>query len=320
MTRLTVLLLLLAVMLPRVGNASPPAKIGVLLYSDEPRYIEAFRGIKDGLARAGYREPSVRFEVRSAGGSKAAAVQIARDFRAGGVTMMVTLGTNATLAARSESVSLPILFCMVYDPVQAGLVKTWASPGTNATGTSPRIDMRRVTGFLTRAGVRSLLVLYTPTERNSEIQLNELLDAAGKDLKIEPLIIRNREEIEKLLPLILPTIDAVYVTGSSVIGRSIERVVELTNSRGVLTITHLKDMVEKGVMVGISSDPYRLGLLSGAKGAAILAGRSPAVIPVDVDPEPLLYVNDVSLRHLRKPVPSDMLRAARHLHGNERTR
>lgn len=310
----------LAVIVLCAGGGHAGTQIGVLLYSEEPRYAEAFRGVRDALAKQGFREPAVRFDVRSAGGSKAVAARIARDFRSSDVRMIVTLGTNATLAAVGENSTIPILFSMVYDPVESGVVQSWSRPGGNATGTSPKIEMSRIITFLRKAGVRRLLVLYTPSERNSEIQLKELLGAAEKGIEVEPLMIRNAEEISTLLPLVLPRADGVYVTGSSVIGRSIGKVTGLLNQRGVLSVTHLKDLVDLGVMVGLAADPYRLGLKAGSKGARILSGHSPSTIPVETDDSPTLHVNDSSLRHARITIPPELLRGARHLHGTGKTR
>jgi putative ABC transport system substrate-binding protein len=52
------------------------------------------------------------------------------------VEIIVTQGTDATLAAKNATSSIPIVFISVGDPVAAGLVASLARPGGNITGLS----------------------------------------------------------------------------------------------------------------------------------------------------------------------------------------
>ena len=50
------------------------------------------------------------------------------------VTILVTAGTPATLAAKRASATLPIVFVGVDDPVSLGIVDTWGSPAAMPRG------------------------------------------------------------------------------------------------------------------------------------------------------------------------------------------
>jgi len=52
------------------------------------------------------------------------------------ITVLVTAGTPATLAAKRASATLPIVFVGVDDPVSLGVVDSLGQPGGNATGLS----------------------------------------------------------------------------------------------------------------------------------------------------------------------------------------
>ena len=61
---------------------------------------------------------------------------IARELIDTGAEILVSAGTPATLAARSVSVTIPIVFAGIGDPVAVGIVSSLIQPGGNATGLS----------------------------------------------------------------------------------------------------------------------------------------------------------------------------------------
>src|SRR6516162_428380 len=61
---------------------------------------------------------------------------IVRELIGSGVTVLVTAGTPATLAARRGSTTIPIVLVGVDDPLSLGIVESLRQPGGNATGLS----------------------------------------------------------------------------------------------------------------------------------------------------------------------------------------
>lgn len=265
------------------GGADPATNIGVLMWSEEPRYREALQGLLDQLGDDGFAEPAVRFNVQNARGGKVKLVEMARGFAAAKVAMVVSLGTSATLAAAGEIREEPVLFAYVYDPVEAGIVRGWSTSGTNVTGVSSKVSMATLTDRLQEfAPVTRLAVLYTPGEKNSEVQLRELQRIlAGSPVKVVPVILSRVEEAAETMAMIVPAVDAIYISGSSVVGNAIATIVERATTAKVATVTHLDDMVEQGVLLGVCADPYLVGRLTGKMAVKVLKGASPASIPVE---------------------------------------
>lgn len=275
------------------GEVFAATQIGVLLYSEEARYYSSLEGIKKELAKAGFKEPKVIFIVGNAAGSKAKATDIVQRFSKERLPLLITLGTNATMIAAREIQNVPIVFSMVYDPIEARVAKDWKSSGTNATGVSPRIEMSELVKRLGEIrSPRRIGALYTAGEKNSEVQMKELQALQEKmGFKVVPVIISRPEDIPQILPEVLPTVDALFFSGSSVVGSNIPAIIALAAKAKVITFTHLEDLVQNGVMLGVSSDPYQLGIMAGKKAVKVLKGASPSSIPIEFMKNPKLYLN-----------------------------
>src|SRR5262245_14433161 len=121
----------------RAQQAASLRKVGFL--SDESASLgrAAFEAVARTLRELGYVEGrSIGFEARYAGGKDNALAGLAAEVVRAGVEVIVAVGTPATLAARSATDKIPIVFSRVADPLALGLVPSLARPGANLTGVS----------------------------------------------------------------------------------------------------------------------------------------------------------------------------------------
>jgi putative ABC transport system substrate-binding protein len=245
------------------GEACAEKKIGVFMFSEETRYLDAARGFKKRLNEAGFGENKVTYFVENAGGNNARAAEIATKLSKQKLDMILSLGTSATVPLSREIKDVPIVFSMVYDPVEAGIAQSWKSSGNNTTGSSPLIPMPKLMDLLKKfAPVKRLAVLYTPGEKNSESQLSDLQEIQDKyQIKMVPVRLTKKEDIGQLLPEVLRSSDALFITGSSVVNNEVQAIVDMAAKSKVITITHLEDLVVKGVLLGIIADSLALGRL-----------------------------------------------------------
>jgi putative ABC transport system substrate-binding protein len=305
-------LLVLAMMVLCPPDVQAEIKIGVLIFSDEARYQESFKGIKEQLARSGYKEPRVKFLMGNAAGSKAKAANLVRSFAADNLSLLITIGTNATVVAAREIKDIPIVFSQFYDPIGAGVAKSWNNSGTNATGVSTMFDLSELVIRLQEVyPAKRLAVLYTPGESNTESQLRDLQKLQKKHgIEVLPVILAKKEDIVQILPDVMSTVDAVYLSGSSVIGANLSQIVGLANNSKVITITMLEDLAEKGVMLAVCGDPYAFGVIAGKKAAAVLKGAKPSSIPIEHSIKPGLIINKKTAKAAQVEIPKALLQKA----------
>jgi putative ABC transport system substrate-binding protein len=128
--------LLLALGVP--VDAQQPRKIarvgylaGVSAAADAPR-LGAFR---QGLRDLGYIEgQNIIIEYRHEAGGSVRLPELAAELVGQQPDVLVAVTTNAAVAAKQATTTIPIVFMGVLDTVTAGLVESLARPGGNATG------------------------------------------------------------------------------------------------------------------------------------------------------------------------------------------
>jgi len=295
---------------PLSAAARAEKNIGILMFSEERRHIEAKNGILDQLKKDGFGEPAARYTIENAGGSKAKAAELAQKFSEAKMDLIFTLGTGATMPVAKMIKKTPLVFSIVYDPVEAGIAMGWKSSGNNTTGVSSRVPMSRiVSGLKEFAPVERLAVLYTPGEKNSELQLRELQGIQTEArIKIIPIILSRKEQAAQSLSAVVHATDAFYLTGSSIISEAVSVIVDMANTANVITITHLDDLVEKGVLLGVCANSYRAGRLAGKKAVKILNGAKPSSIPIETEKKPDIILNRKTASEGQFRIPPEFMK------------
>ncbi|HUL01037.1 MAG TPA: ABC transporter substrate binding protein, partial [Nitrospirota bacterium] len=125
-------------------NAWTKKRIGFLMFSDEARYVEAAKGIKDKLSEAGYTESNTHYTIERAGANKAKAVELAQKLASEKLDLIIALGTSSAVIVAKEITNVPIVFSVVYNPVETGIAKSWKSSGNNTTGTITDVPMVKI--------------------------------------------------------------------------------------------------------------------------------------------------------------------------------
>jgi putative ABC transport system substrate-binding protein len=275
------------------AEAGAEKRIGIITFSEEPRYYDAQMGILDQLKKDGFGEPAVTFTIENAKGSKAKTAELVKKFGEAKMDLIFAIGTTAAIAITREIKDVPVVFGMVYDPIEVGIAKDWKSSGNNTTGVSPKVSMASLVNSMKElAPIKKLAVLYTPGEKNTEIQLKELQGLqTSLQIKVIPVILTDKEEVARTLSSVAATVDAFYLSGSAVVGTTVPIIVDIANKSQVITVAHLDDLVEKGALLGICVNSNRVGHMAGKKAVQILKGAKPSSIPIEIGDQMDIILN-----------------------------
>ena len=89
--------------------------------------------------------------------------------------VMLAIATPAAQSLSSLTKGKPILFTAVTDPVSAKLVKSMDNVGGNVTGPSDMSPINKQVELLKKVfpNTKKVGIMYTTSERNSEVQVEE---------------------------------------------------------------------------------------------------------------------------------------------------
>ena len=117
----------------RAQQRSPPV-IGFLRSTSLSDAAHLVTGFRNGLKETGFVEgQNVAVEYRSANDQPDRLPSLAADLISAQVAVIVG-NTNAALAAKAETTTVPIVFVSGSDPVRDGFVASLNRPGGNVTG------------------------------------------------------------------------------------------------------------------------------------------------------------------------------------------
>jgi putative tryptophan/tyrosine transport system substrate-binding protein len=294
------------------ATQTPEKRIGILVWNEELRYRQSVIAIRDRLREDGLADAQVDFKEEVAMGNKATAMKMAKDLAAARMDLYFVTGTSAALALSKEVREAPIVFTMVYDPVSSGLVKSMQSSQNNVTGTSTHVAMDGVIAAAQRVmPIKTLAILYTPGEKNSELQVKDVQAVEKKcGIQVVPVPLLNAEEVPLVVGSLKGRADAIFLTGSAVVDKTIPQILEVSAKCGILTLTHLVDSVNRGVILGAGPNARETGLVAGSMGTSILRGTRPSDIPITIPQKLDIYVNLKAARAAGITIPESLLKEA----------
>jgi putative tryptophan/tyrosine transport system substrate-binding protein len=291
--------------------------IGYLNFGSPESDAHRLTGLRRGLTQTGYVEGrNLVIEYRWAGNQADRLPALAADLVQLRVAVIVSPGLVATLAAKSATTGIPILFTVAADPVQLGLVASLNRPGANLTGFNNVASELGAKGLALLhelvPGTETIGFLENPNNPTSELTTRDMLAAApGVGLKVQILKASNDREIDAaFVSLVQARTGALLVANDLFFNNRIERLIELAAHHAIPTMYTFREFVVAGGLISYGTnlaEQYRqVGLYAGR----ILKGEKPVDLPVQQTTKIELFINLKAARMLGLEVPPKLLALA----------
>jgi len=285
-----------------LGLAAP--NTGVL-----PANLSALR---EGLRETDYTEgQNLRIEYRWAEGYADRLPVLAADLVARKVDVIVTEGGDASsLAAKSATSTIPIVFHSSSNPVAIGLVASFARPGGNLTGVSlmsaeliPKL-LEQLLELVPRARVIALWV--DPDEPWTKRVIEQMQEAArAKRVDLRVLKTHTESETDAAFATLIQAPPDGLVLGP--VGAIRRQIAALALRHAVPAIDWQRAFADAGGLISYGPSLTAVYHLKGIYAGRILKGAKPAELPVQQPTTFNLVINLKTANALGLTVPQSML-------------
>jgi putative ABC transport system substrate-binding protein len=277
-------------------------------------YAPRLSAFLKGLSEAGYVEgQNVTIEYRWAENQSDRLPAMVADLVHRQVAVIAATGTQAALAAKAATTTIPIVFTTGVDPVQLDLVANLNRPGGNVTGvteTNVEIAAKRLQllhELVPAASAMALLV--NPANPSLAETHTKETQGAARTLGLELHVLNASSERD--FNGVFAKLDQLQV-GGLVIGsdplfssRS-GQLAALALQHAVPTIYQNPDFAAAGGLLSYGADFREAYRLAGNYTGRILKGDKPADLPIQLTTKVELYINLKTAKTLGVNIPNSL--------------
>ena len=232
------------------------------------------------------------------------------------VEIIVTASSEATLAAKQETSSIPIVTASGSDPVELGLVASLARPGGNVTGVTSiqselagkRLELLKQ--LLPRAS--RVAILWDSDNRASALGVRET-EAGAKALGIvlQSAVARGPKDFDAAFSAMKrDRAEAVIVANSPAFTGDRRRIADLAIAHRLPMMVGAKEYAEAGALLSYGADYPDLFRLAATYVDKILKGAKPADLPIEQPTKFELVINLKTAKALGLTIPPSLLQRA----------
>lgn len=274
--------------------------VGIGQFAQHGSLDNCYQGFVEGLAEAGLVEgENLTIDLQNAQADMGIAQQIAAQFAAAKVDMMVGIATPMAQACYNAAGGIPTVFTAVTDPIAAGFTDAGGIPAGEVTGTSDALPIKAqletIRAMLPQA--TKIGILYTTSEVNS-ISAIEIYKSLAGDYGFEIVEsgVSTTADIPLALDALLSRVDCLTNLTDNTVVSALALVLDKAGAAGKPVFGSEIEQVKLGCVAAEGLDYIALGRQTGLMAAKVLKGEAKASeIPYEIITEPGLYVNTEAL-------------------------
>ena len=295
--------------LPVIGLLSPQSA------ADDSKIVTV--PFLQGLKETGYVDgQNVAIEYRWAENGYDRLPSLAANLVGRRVAVIVAGGTQAALAAKAATRTIPIIFATGIDPVAAGLVASLNRPGANVTGSA---SLEAELGPKRLQLLRELIpnsavfgVLADPLVPSVQSIITDL-QAAARTLGLQLVVMNARtdSDLERAFAAFSKQrVGGVLVANSGYYNRRTEQLAMLAARHALPAICPFREYALAGGLISYGPSFGYVYHQAGIYAGRILRGEKPADLPVEQAVKIELTINLKTAKALGLTIPETLLATA----------
>ena len=283
------LLLALTICFGHAPSNAATTRIGFLSPTTPEASASVLAALREGLREHGYEDGvHIVIEQRYANDRFDRLPDLARELVALPVDLLVAFVTQASIAVKQATTTIPIVMIGTSDPVASGLVSSLSSPGANVTGTSgsfAEMSGKRLE-LLKEAvpAIQTVAVLWNPSNPAFQAQVLDATKASARTLGIELRLFgaNDRNSIERaFVAMAKSRVSALNVLPDPVFAANYALISALAIKARLPSVTANGAYADAGGLMAYGPDIPGLARRAAGYVARILKGAKPAELPVE---------------------------------------
>jgi putative tryptophan/tyrosine transport system substrate-binding protein len=274
---------------PSLAQKTAGRVIGFLGSATPGQWADRLAAFRNALSEQGFVEGrNLLIEYRWAEGDNSRIPSLAAELVRARVHLIAVLGsTLSAQAAKAATSTIPIVFRIAADPVQAGLVDSLSRPGANLTGITTlglelgEKQLQLLSELLPNA--KSMALFVNPTSAAlAQPQSAKLTAAAVRlGLQLQVINISSDRDIETAFDeLSRRRVDGLIIGPDTFFNSRNQQFAALAIRHAIPAISAYREFTDAGGLMSYGGSIPDAARLAGLYAARILKGESPADLPV----------------------------------------
>jgi putative ABC transport system substrate-binding protein len=232
------------------------------------------------------------------------------------VDVIVTQGTEATVAAQRATTTIPIVVTVMNDPVGTGLVRSLARPGGNVAGLTDiaeevagkRIEVLREVV----PGVTRIAVLWNPANASSGPQMKDM-ETAGRQLGllVRSIEVRDVNQLDGAFgAAVRDRAGAVVVLPDAALFGRRNQIAQLAVKNRLPSLAWTPEFTKSGCLMIYGPNVKEMHGRVASYVDKILKGVKPGDLPIEQPTKVELVINLKTAKALGLTIPPSLLQRA----------
>ena len=277
-------------------------------------YETALKGCLSVLKKNGFKEKNnLVLTYYELGENSKKNYLIIRKIRIKNPDLIISFGTRASKILKKKIKHIPVVFTMVLNPIETGLVNEIRSSEDNFIGASmnlsPECQFKLLKEVLPKA--KKVGVLYDSKKTGDTIRI-AIQTAKKCDLGLIKKDVFSPKEVPLAIKRLIKKIDVLWlVADTTVISyQSLQYILEIALKAKVPVIAQANYAVEMGALIALECDYKDIGRQSGELVCKILEGEKLINLQTTIPRKTVLTINLKVARALGLKIPFSVLKRA----------
>jgi len=278
--------------------------------SSSTPFLKAVEGFKKEIRKSEIEAILIEYDISDESKGEGQIAQKIRDLKP---DLIVTIGSRSTAIVSQKIKDIPIVFCMVLNPVSSGFIQSMRSSGNNLSGASLDIPVRiQLEKFkLIVPKLKKLGVLFTQDSKQVIVEARRVCKKIG--IELVPELIYSEREIPEAVETLAQEVDGLWAVADTIIftPQSTQYILLYTLRNGLPFMGLSPSFVKAGALFTLACDHKDVGRQAGELALGVLSGEEALEVPITIPRMIYLCLNLRTADQINLKIPEEIVSVAK---------